>query len=192
MSKNDLSWVKGSLSDKIFTMASFQKFVNRAKASPIRSIILCYFVLSLFAISPACKSRKSDPSKITVRPRVFIEGAAPVPILDEYDFTGVQLGTFADVFSNDENGRIFALWLSTDRRAAISLQKETSRNMGKRLSLVVSGQAIAVHPIEKTITNGYIPFLFVNKIPEEQVMVIYNNFSESLIHLKAELEDLRN
>lgn len=64
--------------------------------------------------------------------------------------------------------------------------------MGKRLSLVVSGQAIAVHPIEKTITNGYIPFLFVNKIPEEQVMVIYNNFSESLIHLKAELEDLRN
>ena len=104
--------------------------------------------------------------------KIFIE-----KVLDEYDFTGVQLGTFADVFSNDENGRIFALWLSTDRRAAISLQKETSRNMGKRLSLVVSGQAIAVHPIEKTITNGYIPFLFVNKIPEEQVMVIYNKFS---------------
>ena len=192
MSKNDLSWVKGSLSDKIFTMASFQTFVNRAKASRIRSIILCFFALALFAIFSGCKSRKSDPSKITVRPRVFIEGAAPVPILDEYDFTGVQLGTFADVFSNDKNGRIFALWLSTDRRAAISLQKETSRNMGKRLSLVVNGQAIAVHPIEKTITNGYIPFLFVNKIPEEQVMVIYNNFSESLIHLKAELEDLRN
>ena len=121
-----------------------------------------------------------------------MEGAAPIPILDEYDFTGVQLGTFSDVFSEDENGRIFALWLSTDRRASITLQKETSRNIGRRLSLVVNGQSIAFHPIEKTITNGYIPFLFMQKIPEEQVMEIYNRFRESLIHLKAELEDLRN
>jgi len=112
--------------------------------------------------------------------------------LDEYDFTGVQLGTFSDVFSNDGEGRIFALWLSTDRRAAITLQKETARHLGRRLSLVVNGQAIAVHPIEKTITEGYIPFLFVNKISEEQVMVIYNKFSESLVHLKAELADLKN
>ena len=192
MSKNYLSWVKDILSYKIFTMAIFQTFVNLAKIPPLRSIILCFFALSLLAHFPSCKSRKSDPSKITVRPRVFMEGAAPIPILDEYDFTGVQLGTFADVFSEDENGRIFALWLSTDRRASITLQKETARNLGRRLSLVVNGQATAFHPIEKTITNGYIPFLFMQKIPEEQVMEIYNKFRESLIHLKAELEDLRN
>jgi hypothetical protein len=157
------------------------------------------FLLGLFCIgltfcllSSSCRKKNYDPTNITVRPRVFIEGAAPIPILDEYDFTGVQLGTFSDVFSNDGEGRIFALWLSTDRRAAITLQKETARHLGRRLSLVVNGQAIAVHPIEKTITEGYIPFLFVNKIPEEQVMVIYNKFSESLVHLKAEFEDLKN
>lgn len=173
-------------------MTRFQTPINATKSYSPLSILLLAFVISFFTIFTSCRGKKSDPSKISVRPRVFIEGAAPVPILDEYDFTGVQLGTFADVFSKDEDGRIFALWLSTDRRAAITIQKETSRNMGRRLSLVVNGQAIAVHPIEKTITNGYIPFLFVNKIPEDQVMVIYNNFSESLIHLKAEMEDLRN
>ena len=173
-------------------MTRFQIPHNARKSYSSYSILFLAFVISFFTILTSCKSRKSDPSKISVRPRVFIEGAAPVPILDEYDFTGVQLGTFADVFSNDENGRIFALWLSTDRRAAITIQKETSRNLGSRLSLVVNGQAIAFHPIEKAITNGYIPFIFVNKISEEQVMIIYSKFRESLIHLKAELEDLRN
>jgi len=173
-------------------MTRIQTFVNLTKNSLSRPVLFCVFISSLFIFFPGCKNRKSDPSKITVRPRVFMEGAAPIPILDEYDFTGVQLGTFSDVFSEDENGRIFALWLSTDRRASITLQKETSRNIGRRISLVVNGQAIAFHPIEKTITNGYIPFLFMQKIPEEQVMDIYNRFRESLIHLKAELEDLRN
>ena len=173
-------------------MTIFQMPVSPTKNYSTYTILVLAFVISFFVLLPSCKSKKSDPSKISIRPRVFIEGAAPVPILDEYDFTGVQLGTFADVFSEDQSGRIFALWLSTDRRAAITLQKETSSNVGRRLSLVVNGQAIAVHPIEKTITNGYIPFLFVNKIPENQVMIIYNNFRESLVHLKAELEELRN
>ena len=173
-------------------MTRIQTFVNLTKNSLSRPVLFCVFISSLFIFFPGCKSRKSDPSKITVRPRVFMEGAAPIPILDEYDFTGVQLGTFSDVFSEDENGRIFALWLSTDRRSAITLQKETSRHLGRRLSLVANGQVIAVHPIEKTITNGYIPFLFVNKISEERVMSLYNRFSESLVHLKAELQDLKN
>ena len=140
----------------------------------------------------SCRKKNFDPTKITIRPRVFIEGAAPIPILDEYDVTGVQLGTFADIFSNDGEGRIFALWLSTDRRAAMTLQKETARHLGRRLSLVVDGEVIAVHPIEKTLTNGYIPFLFTNKFSEEQAMLIYNKFSESIDHLKAEFQDLKN
>ncbi len=155
-------------------------------------VFICFALIIGLAFSASCNRNKADPTKITIRPRVFIEGAAPVPILDEYDFTGVQLGSFADVFSEGGDGRIFALWLSTDRRSAITLQKETSRHLGRRLSLVANGQVIAVHPIEKTITNGYIPFLFVNKISEERVMSLYNRFSESLVHLKAELQDLKN
>jgi len=146
----------------------------------------------IFILGTSCRKKNYDPTKITVRPRVFIEGAAPIPILDEYDFTGVQLGTFADVFSKDGEGRIFALWLSTDRRAAMTLQNETARHLGRRLSLVVNGEAIAVHPIEKTLTSGYIPFLFANKISEKEAMIIYNRFSESIDHLKAEFQDLKN
>jgi len=173
---------------KVLSLKFFNYFL---KTYFFRGFICCMLIIGL-SFPSSCNRNKADPTKITIRPRVFIEGAAPVPILDEYDFTGVQLGTFADVFSEDGDGRIFALWLSTDRRSAITLQKETSRHLGRRLSLVANGQVIAVHPIEKTITNGYIPFLFVNKIPEEQVMSLYNKFSESLVHLKAELQDLKN
>ena len=165
---------------------SIGKFTFHSINILIKSTIIFCLLFS------SCGRKKVDPSKITVRPRIFIEGAAPVPILDEYDFTGVQLGTFADVFSENQEGRIFALWLSTDRRAAITLQKETSRNIGKRLSLVSQGRVIAVHPIEKAITNGYIPFLFINKISEQQVMLHYKEFEESLVHLKAELQSLKN
>ena len=112
--------------------------------------------------------------------------------MDEYDFTGVQLGTFADVFSKMKMVGFLPCGCPQIRRAAITLQKETSRNLGKSFELGSQWASNCVHPIEKTITNGYIPFLFVNKIPEEQVMMIYNKFRESLVHLKAELEDLRN
>ena len=179
-------------------MLIFQKMKVISQKPRFRTRCLYHFKLILHAsliscvLITSCGRKKVDPSKITVRPRVFIEGAAPVPILDEYDFTGVKLGTFADVFSENQEGRIFALWLSTDRRAAITLQKETSRNIGKRLSLVVQGRVLAVHPIEKAITNGYIPFLFINKIPEQQVMLHYKEFEESLVHLKAELQSLKN
>ena len=40
------------------------------------TIIFCLLFFFLW-------QKKVDPSKITVRPRIFIEGAAPVPILDE-------------------------------------------------------------------------------------------------------------
>jgi len=173
---------------KVLSLKFFSYFV---KTCSFRGFICCALVIGL-TLPTSCNRNKADPTKITIRPRVFIEGAAPVPILDEYDFTSVQLGTFADVFSEDGDGRIFALWLSTDRRSAITLQKETTRHLGRRLSLVADGQVIAVHPIEKTITNGYIPFLFVNKIPEERVMYLYSKLSESLVHLKAELQDLKN
>ena len=32
-----------------------------------------------------------------MRPRVFVENASPVPIIDEYDFTGVQIGTIDNI-----------------------------------------------------------------------------------------------
>ena len=60
-----------------------------------------------------------------MRPRVFLEGAAPIPILDEYDFTSIQIGTVDNILTDNPADRRFALWFSLDRRSATTLQKET-------------------------------------------------------------------
>ena len=85
----------------------------------------------------SCNKVRSDPTKITMRPRVFIENSAPVPILDEYDFVGVQLGTIANVISPNPDDRVYTLWFSLDRRSAIAIQKETVRNVAKTYNLLL-------------------------------------------------------
>jgi len=124
-----------------------------------------------------------------MRPRVFLEGAAPIPILDEYDFTNVQIGTVDNILTDDPNDRKFALWFSLDRRSATTLQKETIRNIGKRLHLVVGGQTIGVHPIEKSISNGVLPFVLSYVATEENALFLYQELSVSLTHIKAEFAE---
>ena len=134
-----------------------------------------------------CSKDKYDPTKITMRPRIFIEGAAPVPILDEYDVVGVQVGSFSDILSANEQDRVFGIWISLDRRGAMTLQKETARNLGKNLNLVVNGSIVGFHPVEKTISNGFIPFLFTSKLTESEVMIIHNQLQTSISHIRLEL-----
>ena len=71
------------------------------------------------------------------------------------------------LFSDDPEDRIFALWFGFDRRSAMALQKETVRNIGKRLQLSIGGQLIGVHPIERGISNGVLPFILSESITEE-------------------------
>lgn len=125
-----------------------------------------------------------------MRPRVFLEGSA-IPILDEYDFTNLRIGSVDNILSDDPLDRRYALWFGLDRRSAIDLQKTTIRNIGRRLHLVIGGQIVGVHPIEKAITNGVLPFVLSNVISEENAMILYQELTISLIHIKAELEDKR-
>ena len=147
----------------------------------------------LFCLLPAlaltsCRKFRSDPEKITMRPRIFLEGAAPIPILDEYDVRLVQLGTIANIMSEEPSDPMFALWLSFDRRSAMTLQKETIRNIGKRLHLVVGGEIVGVHPIEGGITDGVLPFVLSANMPQENALFLYNQLNTSLVHIRAEYE----
>lgn len=110
-----------------------------------------------------------------------------MPIIDEYDIISAQVGSFSDILSANEQDRVFGIWLSLDRRASITLQKETARNLGKNLNLVIGGNAVGFHPIEKTIGNGFIPFLFTNRMSEEEVMIFYNQLQISIPHIRLEL-----
>ena len=150
-------------------------------------ILLIFTICSAF-FSQSCRKQKSDPSKITSRPRVFIENSAPIPILDEYDFIGVQIGTINNIFNDDPNARTYALWFSLDRRSAITLQKESIRRRGQTLHLVISGQRIGFHVVQEAITNGVIPFVLTNDISEENAMRLFRELSQSIIHLQAELK----
>ncbi|MDA7756822.1 hypothetical protein N8920_02875 [Opitutales bacterium] len=148
-------------------------------------ILLCVFFISI----TNCRNRRSDPSKITMRPRVFIENATPVPIIDEYDFTGVQVGTIENIFTEDLEDRTYALWFTLDRRSAITLQKASIRNRGRVLQLIIGGQVVGFHVVQKAITNGVIPFVLATKLSEENAMLLYRELAQSITHLQAELED---
>lgn len=124
-----------------------------------------------------------------MRPRVFMENSAPIPILDEYDFTSVQIGSVANILSDDPLDRRFAVWFSLDRRSAITLQKETIRNIGRRLHLVIGGQIMGVHPIEQGIGNGVLPFVLSSIVNENNAMLLFKELSISLVHIRAEFRE---
>ncbi len=126
-----------------------------------------------------------------MRPRIFLEGASPIPLFDEYDIRGVQMGTVENILSAEETDRVYAIWLSLDRRSAFHLQKETVRHLGKRFQLVVEGQIIGVHPIEKSISNGVLPFILSTQLNNEGAQFLYSQLSLSLQNLQAELESLK-
>ena len=90
--------------------------------------------------------------------------------------------------TEEPNDRMFALWFSFDRRSAMTLQKETVRNIGKRLHLVIAGEIVGVHPIEGGINNGVLPFVLSANMPEENAVYLYNELSTSLVHIRAEFE----
>ena len=137
----------------------------------------------------SCRSQRFDPSKITMRPRVFIENAAPVPIIDEYDFIGVQIGTIDNIFTEDTGDRTYALWFTLDRRSAITLQKESIRRRGQALQLIIAGQVVGFHVLQQAITNGVIPFVLSNNLTEENAMMLYQELAQSITPLQAELND---
>ena len=147
---------------------------------------LLFLIMICFS---GCRKNRSDPSKITMRPRVFVENASPVPIIDEYDFTGVQIGTIDNIFTEEPDDRSYALWFSLDRRSAITLQKETVRRRGQTLQLIIKGQRVGFHLVQNAITNGMIPFFLNNNVSEENAMILYRELSQSITHLQAELKD---
>ena len=151
-------------------------------------VFLAFFIFSAVFLS-SCRKNRSDPSKITMRPRVFIENAAPVPIIDEYDFTSVQIGTIENIFTDDPDDRTYALWFTLDRRSAITLQKESIRRRGQTLQLIIAGQRVGFHVVQEAITNGVIPFVLINNLPEENAMMLYRELSQSIVHLQAELKE---
>ena len=148
-------------------------------------------ILFLFTLiySTGCRSQRSDPDKITMRPRVFVENSAPVPIIDEYDFNGVQIGTIDNIFTEDPSDRIFALWFTLDRRSSINLQKESIRRRGQTLQLIIGGQLVGFHVLQEAITNGVIPFVLNNNLPEENAMILHRELAQSITHLQAELNE---
>lgn len=159
---------------------SHQFLSKVTRRSLITSLLPAFFLAS-------CRQRH-DPEKITMRPRIFLEGAAPIPLFDEYDFLQVQLGTIANIMTENPNDRMYALWFSFDRRSSMNLQKETVRNVGRRLHLVVGGEIVGVHPIEGGITNGVLPFVLSANMPQQNAVFLYNELNTSLMHIRAELQ----
>jgi hypothetical protein len=151
-------------------------------------IISCMVTLLCFS-NQSCQKRKIDQSKITMRPKIFLEGASPVPLFDEYDIRGAQIGTVENIFSEDSNDRVFALWLNLDRRSSFYLQKETTMRLGSRLQLVSNGQILGIHPIEKTISNGIIPFILSTRMTEQGARTLYEQLGQSITYIQAELEN---
>ena len=153
------------------------------------SKIFFRFSIVLFVLGiQSCKERNFDQSKITMRPKIYMEGSSPIPLFDEYDMKGIQIGTVQNIFSDDEKDRVFAIWLSFDRRSSFYVQKETSSNLGRRLQLVANGQVLGIHPIERTISNGVLPFILSTRMNEQEARFLYEQLGQSITYLQAELQ----
>ena len=87
------------------------------------SFVIWIQLLILTILTSSCNKYRSDPSKITMRPRVFVENSVPVPVIDEYDFTGVRIGTIENILTEDPSDRTYALWFTLDRRSTLTLKK---------------------------------------------------------------------
>ena len=74
----------------------------------------------------------------------------------------------------------------------MTLQRETAKHIGRNLNLVVNGTVIGFHPIESTITNGFIPFMFTHRKSEEAVYAFYNKLEVSVRQIQLELQRQRN
>jgi len=159
--------------------------------STMKNLNLPLSILFLFSslCFYSCRSNRSDPEKITMRPRVFIENSAPVPIIDEYGFTNVQIGTIDNIFTENTDDRTYALWFSLDRRSAITLQKETIRRRGQALQLIIAGQLVGFHVVQEAITNGVVAFVLANNLPEQNAMMLYRELAQSITHLQLELKE---
>ena len=153
---------------------------------------ICILLITGLLTFSSCSRNGYDSSKISHRPRIFLDGGAPIPIIDEYDIAGTQLGSFTDIFNPDKEGRIYGIWIGLNRRAAITMQKETANHIGRNLNLVINGRVVGFHPIESTITNGFIPFMFTHRRPEEEVFAFYSKLETSVRHIQLELEKQRN
>ena len=70
----------------------------------------------------------------------------------------------------------------------MALQKETIRNTGKRFQLAIAGQIIGIHPIERGISNGVLPFLLSESITQENAYLLLQELNLSLYHIRGELE----
>ena len=153
----------------------------------IKTLVVYCIVISTCLISQSCQKRKIDQSKITMRPKIFLEGASPIPLFDEYDIRTAQIGTVENIFSKDENDRVYTIWLTLDRRSSFYLQKETATRPGGRLQLVSNGQVLGIHPIEATISNGVLPFILSTRMTEQGARILYDQMGQSLIHIPAPL-----
>ena len=156
-----------------------------------KTLVICCIVITTCLMCQSCQKRKIDQSKITMRPKIFLEGASPVPLFNEYDIRGAQIGTVENIFSEDENDRVYAVWLTLDRRSSFFLQKETSTRLGSRLQLVSNGQILGIHPIEKTISNGIVPFILSTSMTEQAARTLYEQLGQSLLYIQAELANER-
>ena len=126
----------------------------------------------------------------------MLDSACPKPIILGGEATvyppwvkkGIQMGKVDNILSPDESDLVYAIWLSFDRISAFHLQKETVRHLGKRFQLVIDGQIIGVHPIEKSVSNGILPFILSTQLNDSGAQYLYTQLSQSIFNLQSELE----
>lgn len=128
--------------------------------------------------SGASRPKKSD---ITMAPQFVLSHQPIVPVLLEMDFTGVQLANVDNIFSPDPKDRSYALYFALTHSASSTLSSVTQKHVGKKLYLMVSGQQLGVHPIDKPVTNGVLPVLLTGRdVDEDRARLIHAHLARSL------------
>jgi len=170
---------------------------ERGKKSSIdlqfgRRKILSYLGVAPIGFLVSCRKPRPNPGKITMRPRFVLEENPTSPVLLEFDFVRVDLGTVDNILSSEENDRSYALWFALERRAALTLQTVTAKNIGKNLIFILAGQRMGIHPIDNTISNGILPVLLTSVKTEDNARLLHKELSSSLDTIQYLLQKEQN
>ncbi len=157
-----------------------------------RRHVLLALVSSALGSFSSCRKSRPDPRKITMRPRFVLENNPTDPVLLEFDFVRVDLGTVDNIFSSEENNRSYALWFTLDRKAGFRLQSLTAKNIGKNLIFILSGQRLGIHPIDNTISNGILPVLLNSVKTEKNARYLHKELSTSIATIQQLLAKEQN
>ena len=113
----------------------------------VNNFISLFVIVYALGLTILAQERDMIPTRLLIGQGYFLMVVHLYQSLTNMTLQEQSLAVLQIFFSPDPKDRIYGVWMGLDRRAAMTLQKETAKHIGRNLNLVVNGTVIGFHPI---------------------------------------------